>query len=625
MVENDNSLLNNVKNRFLSLPLSAVEGLEHEPQISDFEYVEELGIGTFGKVDLVIHKKTKAKYALKYIDKTDPENLIEKENFKREVEIMYKINHPNIVKLFGHFEDEQYCYFILQYIPNRSVYELIQNDGKKPNVKLIASVMKDLVNAVYYLHNMKPLIIHRDIKPENILLDYNSRAYLTDFGWSNYMADNSIRKTVCGSPLYLPPEMVKGSSHDKTADIWCIGVLLFELITGTPPFAGNDIETVAMNIVKLNISWPTQMDPDARDLISKILKLNGKERLPIEQILAHKFFNKFFPNAVKELIKPENQTFKTFVVSRDIPSSVGTPPKKSLPKSPFALAKPTNTNDYPKTNTISNFTNNDNNNDNNSNNNSNNNNNSNTNNNYSNNTVNRTNRGNTQIGFKKVSIKPNNNSNTINATSNGGRKRTLLIKTKTAMAPKVIIDISTKNKDNNNKSNIIKKINNNKIPIYNSHNPNYKKNQSSNSYNKTNVDLKYKTHIDQRNSFKTKINTNNNSEISPSMNYRNSFKNTGNNINNNFKLNNYNTNNNNQYKINNDEHNQHNQTNKLSYFGKNAMQGKTVYMNTNPNKSTIDPSSKNTNNQNNSHTYRRSYILPNNNTSTYHSNNNGNK
>ena len=369
MVENNNSLLNNVKNRFLSLPLTAVEGLEHEPQISDFEYVEELGIGTFGKVDLVIHKKTKAKYALKYIDKTDPENLIEKENFKREVEIMYKINHPNIVKLFGHFEDENYCYFILQYIPNRSVYELIQNDGKKPNVKLIASVMKDLINAVYYLHNMRPLIIHRDIKPENILLDYNSRAYLTDFGWSNYMADNSIRKTVCGSPLYLPPEMVKGSSHDKTADIWCIGVLLFELITGTPPFAGNDIETVAMNIVKLNISWPTQMDPDARDLISKILKLNGKERLPIEQILAHKFFNKFFPNAVKELIKPENQTFKTFVVSRDIPTSVGTPPKKSLPKSPFALAKPTNANDYQKTNTISNFTNNDNNNDNNSNNN----------------------------------------------------------------------------------------------------------------------------------------------------------------------------------------------------------------------------------------------------------------
>ena len=250
------SLLNNVKNRFLSLPLSAVEGLEHEPQITDFDFIKELGIGTFGKVDLVSHKKTKAKYALKYIDKTEPENLEEKNNFNREVEIMYKLNHPNIVKLYGHFEDEQYCYFIMQYIPNRSVYEIIPTSGKMPNVKLIASVVKDLISAVYYLHNMKPTIIHRDIKPENILLDQKSKAYLTDFGWSNYAPKSARRHTVCGSPLYLPPEMVKGATHDKTADIWCIGVLLFELLTGTPPFSGRDMQTVAFNILKLNISWP---------------------------------------------------------------------------------------------------------------------------------------------------------------------------------------------------------------------------------------------------------------------------------------------------------------------------------------------------------------------------------
>ena len=314
------SLLNDVKNRFLSLPISSVAGLEHEPQISDFEFIKKLGIGTFGKVDLVSHKKTKAKYALKYIDKTDPENLEEKVNFNREVEIMYKLNHPNIVKLYGHFEDEKYCYFIMQYIPNRSVYELIPTNGKKPNMKLIASVIKDVINAVYYLHNMKPTIIHRDIKPENVLLDQKTKAYLTDFGWSNYAPNFMRRNTVCGSPLYLPPEMVKGSSHDKTADIWCIGVLLFELTTGKPPFAGDDMETVARNIIKLNISWPPQMDPDAKDLISKILKLNGKERLPLEQILTHKFFSKFFPNATKELIKPENQKNKIYIVSVDTPN-----------------------------------------------------------------------------------------------------------------------------------------------------------------------------------------------------------------------------------------------------------------------------------------------------------------
>ena len=181
--------------------------------------------------------------------------------------------------------------------------------------------MKDLLSAVYYLHNMKPTIIHRDIKPENILLDENSKAYLTDFGWSNYKRNDRRRNTVCGTPLYLPPEMVGEFGHDETADIWCIGVLLFELINGTTPFGGIDFETVKYNISRLNIAWPRVMDPDAKDLCSKILKLNGKDRLPIEQILKHKFFTKFFPNAVNELIKPQGQNYKIFVVSKDDPKT----------------------------------------------------------------------------------------------------------------------------------------------------------------------------------------------------------------------------------------------------------------------------------------------------------------
>ena len=100
------SFLNAVKNRFLPLPRSAVEGLEHEPTIDDFTVIRELGIGSFGTVYLVAHKKTKAQYALKVIDKNLQDNIEEKDSFCREVEIMYKLNHPNIVKLYGHFEDD---------------------------------------------------------------------------------------------------------------------------------------------------------------------------------------------------------------------------------------------------------------------------------------------------------------------------------------------------------------------------------------------------------------------------------------------------------------------------------------------------------------------------------------
>ena len=327
-----NSLLNNVKNRFISLPRSAVEGLEHEPKKSDFNFIKELGIGSFGTVYLVSHKKTKAKYALKAIDKRVPENLEEKESFNREVEIMYKLNHPNIVKLYGHFEDEQFCYFIMQYIPNKSVFNIIPKNGQQPNIKLVASVMKDLISAIYYMHNMKPTIIHRDIKPENILLDEKNKAYLTDFGWSNYSEKFIRRNTTCGTPLYLPPEMLTDEGHDETADLWCIGVLLFELLVGDTPFQGDDIDTVAYNICALNISWPRYMDPDAKDLISKILKFNGKDRLPILKILRHKFFTKFYPNAVNELIKPQNQKNKIFVISVDDPKTFGTENKISQNK-----------------------------------------------------------------------------------------------------------------------------------------------------------------------------------------------------------------------------------------------------------------------------------------------------
>jgi aurora kinase A len=324
------SLLNDVKNRFLSLPRNATEGYEQEPTISDFECLKELGIGSFGKVYLVYHKVTKAKYALKTIDKLDEVNYEEKSYFAREIEIMYKLDHPNICKLYSHFEDDNYCYFLLQYIPKGSAYDIIPKNGKKQkNVKLVASVMKDLISAIYYLHNMNPPIIHRDIKPENILLDENSKAYLTDFGWSNYIRNNRTRSTICGTPLYLPPEMVTESGHNEKADIWCIGVLFFELMTGKVPFDGNDYTTVKYNIMKLNISWPSDIDPEVKDLISKILKKNPNERLSIEKILSHSFFTKYFPNAVKELIKPIERPMKVFVVSTDDPNTWSPVKKKN--------------------------------------------------------------------------------------------------------------------------------------------------------------------------------------------------------------------------------------------------------------------------------------------------------
>ena len=310
---------NNVSNRFLPIPESVLKGLESEPKISDFNLLKELGAGSFGRVLLVQHKITQAKYAIKAIDKRNKANIQEKPYFRREIEIMYRVHHPNVVKLFGHFEDNNYCYFIMEYIAGGNIYALVPK-SRSISTQQIASIMKDVISAVYFLYHMHPKIVHRDIKPENVLLDKGMVAKLTDFGWSNYMQGDIKRTTVCGTPVYLAPEIINNQGHDEHVDIWCIGVLLFELMAGFSPWQGDDVQTVRYNISRLKIRWPRDMDRDAMDLISKILKYNPEERLSLRQMLAHPFFNKFFPNASSCLIKPDNNTqYRIFVVSKDNP------------------------------------------------------------------------------------------------------------------------------------------------------------------------------------------------------------------------------------------------------------------------------------------------------------------
>ena len=156
------------------------------------------------------------------------------------------------------------------------------------------------------MHKMNPPIIHRDIKPENVLLDENYQAKLTDFGWSNYLNDSDKRNTICGTPIYLAPEMINKRGHDEKIDIWCIGVLLFEIITGSIPFHGENIHILKHNIKHMKIKWPSNIGYEEKDLISRILRYNPNDRLTLEEILEHKFFKRFFPNAKSDLILPNN-------------------------------------------------------------------------------------------------------------------------------------------------------------------------------------------------------------------------------------------------------------------------------------------------------------------------------
>ena len=317
-----NIRVNKVVSRFLPITKSVLEGLEPEPKITDFTLIKELGEGSFSRVLLVQHNITQAQYAIKAIDKRNKDNIEEKDYFKREAEIMYRINHPNIVKLYGHFEDNTYCYFIMEYMSGGNAYSLVPKYGhRKISPKMAASILKDVISATYYLHHMYPPIIHRDIKPENVLINSEMKAKLTDFGWSNYLnKSNMKRMTMCGTPIYLAPELVNNYGHDHRVDIWCIGVLMFELLTGQPPWIGEDVPTLKYNISNMKIRWPKNMDPDAVDLLKKTLRYNPDERISLRNMLMHPFFTKYYPDAVNSLIKPDGKKQRIYVISRDNPN-----------------------------------------------------------------------------------------------------------------------------------------------------------------------------------------------------------------------------------------------------------------------------------------------------------------
>ncbi len=170
---------------------------------------------------------------------------------------------------------------------------------------------------------MSSPIIHRDIKPENILLNGNNVIKLTDFGWSNYMKLSDVRSTFCGTPLYLAPEMIISDFHNEKVDIWCIGIILFELLVGRVPFNGINKRTLINNIINCNIIWDNNIDIDAKDLISKILIIDPNKRISLNEMMKHNFITKYNGNCESFLIKPCNDNFieEPFIVSLETPES----------------------------------------------------------------------------------------------------------------------------------------------------------------------------------------------------------------------------------------------------------------------------------------------------------------
>lgn len=272
----------------------------------DFSFEQKLGDGAFGQVWRVKHKKSGKYFACKQVAKEKVIKMLEQ--FRREVLIMYELSHSNIVRIYHHFEDQKYFYLIMEIIEGGNLFQRLMAE-KCFMERRAFEYFKQVLDAVDYLHSHNPVIIHRDIKPENILIDKQGDLKLTDFGWSNFYSkeDNVPRYTMCGTYEYLAPEMAKESGHTPSVDIWCLGILLYEMLCGYTPFRAEGNESVLDNILKKRLKFPKNFPSLPKDLVSKILEKNPVKRVQIAKIRQHEWFKSMTqPESPKKQIVKNN-------------------------------------------------------------------------------------------------------------------------------------------------------------------------------------------------------------------------------------------------------------------------------------------------------------------------------
>ncbi|XP_039356025.1 aurora kinase C-like isoform X4 [Mauremys reevesii] len=270
--------------------------------ISDFEIGRPLGKGKFGNVYLARERASRFIVALKVLFKSQMEKEGVEHQLRREIEIQSHLQHPNILRLYNYFHDKKRVYLILEYAPRGELYKELQKCRQFDEQKT-ATFMEELADALLYCHAKK--VIHRDIKPENLLMGLKGELKIADFGWSVH-APSLRRRTMCGTLDYLPPEMIEGKTHDEKVDLWCIGVLCYELLVGQPPFESSTHTETYRRITKVDLQFPPFVSEGARDLIAKLLRHNPAERLPLRAVLEHPWVQAHSRRVLPPVFNPAN-------------------------------------------------------------------------------------------------------------------------------------------------------------------------------------------------------------------------------------------------------------------------------------------------------------------------------
>lgn len=266
----------------------------------DFVWKRYIGNGSYGKVALVAKKDSKKIYAMKILKKSDLNVNSTLDNILTEKNVLMRTESPFIVKLRYSFQDQTCLYFCIDYVPGGELFKYLKKSGKFTfdQTKFYAA---EVLLGLEHLHS-KLGVIYRDLKPENILVDANGHIKLTDFGLSK----EGLKKTnsFCGTPEYLAPEVIEHKGHTHLVDYWTFGCLIYEMLSGHPPFQSKVPEELYRLICAGNFKISSKLDERAKDLIKKLLVINPQQRLGVngvEEIKNHAFFGGLNWDDVKAL------------------------------------------------------------------------------------------------------------------------------------------------------------------------------------------------------------------------------------------------------------------------------------------------------------------------------------
>jgi len=236
------------------------------------------------------HKVTGQKYAIKIIDRQAMGDTNEVA-LQREIAIMQKVNHPNVIALRSVFEDKKHVYLVMELVTGGELFDKIVERGNYSEADA-ADLTRVIVEGIGYLHSLG--IAHRDLKPENLLLRNKNTATevkIADFGLSRMINEQAMMKTACGTPTYVAPEVLTNTGYVPGVDMWSIGVIAYILLCGFPPFYGDTIPEMFEQIMAGKFDYPNEywgnISKNAKDLISQLLVVDTKKRLTAEQALLH--------------------------------------------------------------------------------------------------------------------------------------------------------------------------------------------------------------------------------------------------------------------------------------------------------------------------------------------------